>query len=83
MFSLTRLLAIAGFPPNRIGSASLALTLALLVAACAKPVPLPEAADVPYGRGRLWQVERPGEPPSQVFGTIHVNDPRVLSFLMQ
>jgi uncharacterized protein YbaP (TraB family) len=28
----------------------------------------------PYGKGLLWQVERPGQPPSFVFGTLHSSD---------
>lgn len=55
----------------------LATAFALLLSACAKPVPLPPPADVPYGNGRLWQVEQPGVPPSYVFGTMHVSDSRV------
>ncbi|MCW5699280.1 MAG: TraB/GumN family protein [Rhodospirillales bacterium] len=35
------------------------------------------ASDVPFANGRLWQVQKPGGPPSFVFGTIHVPDPRV------
>ena len=35
------------------------------------------ATQQPYSHGLLWRVERPGAPPSHVFGTIHVSDPRV------
>src|SRR5258708_6406145 len=31
----------------------------------------------PFDRGLLWELERPGVPPSWVFGTLHSNDPRV------
>ncbi len=57
--------------------APLAVALALLGAACTTPMPLPAPLDIPYGQGRIWQVERPGGPPSYVFGTMHVTDPRV------
>jgi uncharacterized protein YbaP (TraB family) len=30
-----------------------------------------------FGQGLLWRVSRPGTPPSHVFGTMHVSDPRV------
>ncbi|MCG3200841.1 MAG: hypothetical protein NFCOHLIN_00703 [Gammaproteobacteria bacterium] len=32
---------------------------------------------IPYGEGLLFRVERPGEAPSHVFGTIHLDDPRL------
>lgn len=35
------------------------------------------AGRVPYGQGLLWKIEHPGVAPSYVFGTMHVNDPRV------
>jgi uncharacterized protein len=35
------------------------------------------AASMPFGRGRLFRISKPGLPPSWLFGTIHVNDPRV------
>ncbi|MBR0554178.1 TraB/GumN family protein [Ciceribacter sp. L1K23] len=38
-----------------------------------------EAAEVPNGKGLFWQVEKPGTPPSWLFGTMHVTDPRVLA----
>jgi uncharacterized protein YbaP (TraB family) len=31
-----------------------------------------------YAKGLLWRIDRPGVPPSHVFGTIHLADPRVL-----
>lgn len=36
-----------------------------------------DAHPVPHGEGRLWRVERGGEAPSHIMGTIHVTDPRV------
>ena len=42
---------------------------------------LPSASDareLPYSQGILWRVERDGELPSYLFGTIHVADERVL-----
>ncbi len=58
----------------------LAVTLLPLLAACAtpRPLPLPERPDIPFGEGRIWQVDLPGLEPSYLFGTIHVSDPRVL-----
>jgi uncharacterized protein YbaP (TraB family) len=38
----------------------------------------PAAAQVPFGQGRLWQVERDGAAPSYVFGTFHGTDRRLL-----
>jgi uncharacterized protein YbaP (TraB family) len=35
------------------------------------------SAEVIYGQGLLWRVERPGETPSHLFGTMHSNDPDV------
>ncbi len=37
------------------------------------------AAKVPYGKGLLWQVSKPGVEPSFLFGTMHLSDPRVAS----
>ena len=50
------------------------LVLALLALAAG-----PAIADgrVPCGQGLLWKVEHAGITPSYVFGTMHVNDPRV------
>ncbi|TIM60840.1 TraB/GumN family protein, partial [Mesorhizobium sp.] len=36
-----------------------------------------EAAAVPNGRGLLWKLEKPGEEPSYLFGTMHMTDARV------
>ncbi|WP_292200884.1 TraB/GumN family protein, partial [Mesorhizobium sp.] len=36
-----------------------------------------EAAAVPNGRGLLWKLEKPGEKPSYLFGTMHMTDARV------
>ena len=52
---------------------------ALLLAACGTSPPLPDRPDIPFGEGRLWQVERPGLPTSYLFGTRHDSDKRVLA----
>ncbi len=36
-----------------------------------------EAAATPNGEGLLWKLERPGQAPSWLFGTMHLTDPRV------
>ncbi|MER8826323.1 TraB/GumN family protein [Mesorhizobium sp. M0938] len=36
-----------------------------------------EAAAIPNGKGLLWKLEKAGEKPSFLFGTMHVTDPRV------
>ncbi|MER9520286.1 TraB/GumN family protein [Mesorhizobium sp. M0614] len=36
-----------------------------------------EAAATPNGKGLLWRLEKPGEKPSFLFGTMHMTDPRV------
>jgi len=36
-----------------------------------------EAAAVPNGKGLLWKLEKPGEKPSYLFGTMHMTDERV------
>ncbi|TGQ50533.1 polysaccharide biosynthesis protein GumN [Mesorhizobium sp. M1C.F.Ca.ET.193.01.1.1] len=36
-----------------------------------------EAAAVPNGKGLLWKLEKPGERPSFLFGTMHITDQRV------
>lgn len=44
---------------------------------------VPRLADAPpdpavrHAKGLLWKVERPGTAPSHIFGTIHLDDPRV------
>lgn len=35
-------------------------------------------AEIPYGQGVLWRIERPDAPPSHVFGTMHSRDPEVI-----
>jgi len=39
---------------------------------------LPAAAHSPYDKGLLWRVEGLGSEPDYVYGTIHIEDPRVL-----
>lgn len=41
--------------------------------------PLSFAAPVTYTQGLLWKIERAGQAPSYVFGTIHSEDSRVLT----
>ncbi|HMA15680.1 MAG: TraB/GumN family protein [Bacteroidota bacterium] len=65
--------------------------LLLLVAACAAPepplpplpplppAPLPARPELPFGAGLLWQIEKDGQQPSYVFGTMHVPDPEFLN----
>jgi uncharacterized protein YbaP (TraB family) len=36
-----------------------------------------EAAATPNGKGLLWKLEKTGEKPSWLFGTMHMTDPRV------
>lgn len=38
-----------------------------------------EAAATPNGKGLLWKLEREGQIPSFLFGTMHMTDPRVIS----
>jgi len=38
---------------------------------------VPSAAAEPFAQGLLWRLDKPGIPPSWVFGTLHSNDPRV------
>jgi len=37
------------------------------------------AQAAPFSQGLLWKIERGGQAPSYVFGTIHTEDPRVMS----
>lgn len=32
-----------------------------------------------YERGLLWRIEKPGSPPSYLFGTMHIEDPEVVT----
>jgi len=52
----------------------------LLLAACTprQPYPLPERPDIPFGQGRLWKVDGAGIETSYLFGTMHVDDKRVM-----
>ena len=36
-----------------------------------------EAAKTPNGKGLLWKIEKAGQQPSWLFGTMHMTDPRV------
>ncbi|HET9405492.1 MAG TPA: TraB/GumN family protein [Burkholderiales bacterium] len=55
--------------------ARFAAGFALLAALAAVAVPAPAAER--FEQGLLWRVEGTGAPPSHVFGTIHLADPRV------
>ena len=50
---------------------------------CAKPTPAAAAVDtrvseaIPFGKGLLWKIERSGNEPSYLFGTLHLESPRV------
>ena len=58
--------------------ARLALTALLLVfVVVARPALA--AAELIYGQGVLWKVEREGLAPSYLFGTIHITDDRILN----
>jgi len=48
----------------------------LLLALLLSPV-LPAWGEARFERGLLWEVKRKGTPPSHLFGTIHVADPRL------
>ena len=39
-----------------------------------------QAAAMPFGKGRLFRITRPGVKPSWLFGTVHVSDKRVTVF---
>jgi uncharacterized protein YbaP (TraB family) len=49
----------------------------LLVAGVACALPLPAAGTARYTHGLLWRVEKAGVEPSDVFGTLHADDPRL------
>ncbi|MGH6944507.1 MAG: TraB/GumN family protein, partial [Geminicoccaceae bacterium] len=51
-----------------------ALCALVLLALAARAAP---AAELPYGQGLLWRIERGDAPPSHVFGTLHSGDPRI------
>jgi uncharacterized protein len=61
----------------RLVRAGVRLAACLLVAVAASLAAAAEPAQK-FSRGLLWSVSRAGVPPSYVFGTIHVPDPRVL-----
>lgn len=35
------------------------------------------ANKLPFGKGLLWKVTKPGVAPSYIYGTIHLSDPRL------
>lgn len=65
---------------RRRGAVAAAAVALLALAACTprQPYPLPERPDIPHGQGRLWKVEGAGAEPSYVFGTMHIDDKRVM-----
>jgi uncharacterized protein YbaP (TraB family) len=55
----------------------ISLWVLFLVVACSLLVPIVAAEPLLHGQGLLWKVEKPGQRPSYLFGTIHLDDPRV------
>jgi uncharacterized protein YbaP (TraB family) len=74
----------AALPPilhRRALSAAAFAWLSFLAVALPAPLAGAPAAEVPYGQGLLWRIERPddvGAAPSYLFGTMHITDERVL-----
>lgn len=62
-------------------AATLCGLLLLVVSACTprQPYPLPERPLIPFGEGRIWQIDREGLPSSYVFGTMHVDDKKIMT----
>jgi uncharacterized protein YbaP (TraB family) len=79
----TRLLAGCLLPALLLGHPAVARDAAPVVNQCpsvaGSPAAAPEAdaSTIPYGEGLLFRVERSGIAPSHVFGTIHLDDPRL------
>ena len=59
----------------RLGIATLTLGLAILLLGLGRPALA--NADMPYGQGLLWQIDRDGAAPSYLFGTMHSADEEV------
>ena len=53
--------------------------MTLLIGLVSEALAVPRSEFPPFGEGVLWQVERPGEEPSYVFGTIHLNRDDILA----
>jgi uncharacterized protein YbaP (TraB family) len=51
--------------------------LALVLIVVLAPQGAFASAEVVYGQGLLWRVERPGDTPSHLFGTMHSNHPDI------
>ncbi|MFE0017267.1 TraB/GumN family protein [Mesorhizobium sp. NPDC059054] len=77
--------AMALLASSRAHAATVACSGADMVAGLQKSDPAAyaaiekEAAVVPNGKGLLWKLEKPGEKPSWLFGTMHMTDPRVVT----
>jgi uncharacterized protein YbaP (TraB family) len=54
---------------------SIAALLVLAHAAC-----FAQGSPARFDRGLLWKIEKSGRPPSFLFGTVHIPDPRLLDF---
>ena len=59
----------------RLGIATLTVVLAILLLGLGRPALA--NADMPYGQGLLWQIDRDGAAPSYLFGTMHSADEEV------
>lgn len=58
------------------------LIIALLLGSFWIPQVTIQAADqgrILHPKGLLWKIEKPGQPASHIFGTMHVGDPRVIN----
>lgn len=73
--ALTRSKEQRVFSGLRLGLASLVLGLAVILAGFGRPAAA--GAEMPYGRGLLWQIDGAGPAPSYIFGTMHSADEAV------
>ncbi len=56
---------------------ALLVRLVLIVGLLLPGAAVADQPDIPFGEGLLFRIERPGQRPSHVFGTMHVADPAV------